>query len=97
MFCANIPITFDDIRNLSPGDAQSLLQTPHPPSHWIEFDTLQVIDDLRVPNGNWQRSNIPEPLTRTFPEFGRGGGTQAITNQPITIRDSGTLSPGSQK
>ena len=66
-------VIFDDIRNLSPGEAQSLLQTPYPPSNWVEFDTLPLIDDLRIPNGNWQRSPTLEPITNTFPEFGTGG------------------------
>ena len=87
-------ITFDDIRNLSPDAAQSLLQTPYPPSHWVEFDTLPLLENLRIPNGNWQRSTIPEPLTNTFPNFGAGGGTQAITDQPIIVRDSGKLPVG---
>ena len=66
-------VIFDDIRNLAPGEAQSLLHALYPPSNWVEFDTLPLIDDLRIPNGNWQRSPTREPIIKTFPEFGTGG------------------------
>lgn len=48
---------------------------------------LQLIDDIRVPNGNWRKANYLEPLTKDFPEFGVGGATQAITNKQIILND----------
>ncbi len=82
--------TFNDLGPYSGREAQEYLQmTPkHIPSHYAEFDTLQIIDDISIPAGHWNKWRtdsfvIPEPLTRTFPKFGKGGFTQAITNTPI--------------
>jgi hypothetical protein len=56
---------------------------PYTPSRYATFDTLQLVNDLTIPTGQWNTTSIPEPLTSTFPEFGSGGGTQAITTTPI--------------
>lgn len=88
-------VTFDDISNLRSGSVQDLLQLQRTPSHWVSFDTLQIMGDLRIPMGRWNTTTIPEPFAVTFPEYGiNGGGTQAITNIPIRINGSGAL-PGS--
>ncbi|MDD2592703.1 MAG: hypothetical protein PHN21_07855 [Erysipelotrichaceae bacterium] len=58
---------------------------PHDASIRGSFDTLQIIDDIRIPNGNWGTANYLEPLTRCYPEFGIGGATQAITNKQIIL------------
>ena len=50
-----------------------------------------VENDLRVPMGRWNTTNLPEPFATTFPENGVGGGTQAITNSPIKINRAGIL------
>jgi len=76
-------ITFDDLSGLSASETQSLLQLKYAPSHFGTFDTLQLIDDLSIPGGRWNTSPILEPRTSTFPEFGTGGATQAITTTPI--------------
>jgi hypothetical protein len=78
-------ITFDDVRGLTPKKAQDLLQTPRAPTHVVDFDTKQILDDVRVPDGRWNTNGIPEPRTDTFPVYGNGGGTQAITSQPIKV------------
>jgi hypothetical protein len=49
------------------------------------FDTLQLVDDLRIPTGSHMTSGIPEPITSTYPEWGTGGATQAITNKAIIV------------
>ena len=77
--------TFDDITGLSPSEAQSFLQTPKIPSHVVQFDTAPLLDDIRIPDGNWNSNGIPEPITNTFPLFGSGGATQAITNSDIIV------------
>ena len=67
------------------------MQVPETPTHIGEFDTLQVIDDIEVPNTNWNRGDKPEPITEYFGnnhpdpdmDYGDGGATQAITNTPI--------------
>ncbi|OCL26724.1 hypothetical protein U472_08260 [Orenia metallireducens] len=65
--------------------SQSKLQVPHDASIKGSFDTLQIIDDIKVPYGNWGNANYLEPLTKDFPQFGSGGATQAITNQAIKL------------
>lgn len=61
------------------------LQVPHDAAYRASFDTLQVIDDIRVPNGMWGQAKHLEPLTKDFPQFGSGGASQVITNKPITL------------
>ena len=76
-------VTFTDISAMSGSEAGSVLQIPYTPSHFATFDTLQIIDDLHIPGGEWGASSIPEPITTSFPEFGKGGATQATTGTPI--------------
>jgi RHS repeat-associated protein len=76
-------ITFTDISSMSGAEAKSVLQLKYEPSAYAAFDTLQIIDDLSIPGGNWNRSLIPEPITSTFPQYGIGGASQAITTTPI--------------
>ncbi|MCA0184582.1 MAG: hypothetical protein LCH90_01060 [Proteobacteria bacterium] len=90
-------ITFNNIKNMSPFEVQDLLQLPRTPTHWVDFDTLLLIDDLRIPAGRWNEITTLEPIVITFPEWGRGGGTQAITDKPIKVRDFGALSDEGRK
>ena len=90
-------ITFNNITNLTRSEVQSLLQMQQTPTNWVTFDTLPLIPDLKIPTGEWNTSTVPEPLTSTFPQYGSGGGTQAITTQPIKINGSGSLSVGASK
>jgi|SRR6185312_2919421 len=76
-------ITFNDLSGLTGSQAQSLLQLSRTPSQFATFDTLQIANDLTIPGGRWGESPIPEPITSTFPEYGSGGATQAITTSPI--------------
>lgn len=75
--------TFDDITGMSGQDVKNFLQLPRAPSHVATFDTLPIIDDIKVPNGNWNTNGVPEPITSTMPHWGTGGATQATTNTPI--------------
>ncbi len=84
-------ITFDEIKDRSSQEVQNLLQLPHEPSHAVEFDTKQILDDIRIPDGKWDTNGIPEPITNTFDKWGKGGGTQAITNKPITIETNSVI------
>ncbi len=61
------------------------LQVPHDASIRGKFDTLQIIDDIRIPNGKWGTASWKEPITKDFPNFGQGGATQAITNHSIIL------------
>ena len=62
---------------------KSELQIKYPPTHIGEFDTLQIIDDIHIPYGEWGTAKHLEPITKDFPRYGKGGATQAITNTPI--------------
>lgn len=73
--------SFDCYDEANPG----ALQVPHDASIRVEFDTLQIIDDISVPNGNWGKASYLEPITKDFPEFGKGGATQVITRSRIII------------
>ena len=44
-------ITFDNIKNMTPSEAQGLLQLPRTPSNWVSFDTLPLVNDLKIPTG----------------------------------------------
>ncbi|KUI97802.1 hypothetical protein VRK_30930 [Vibrio sp. MEBiC08052] len=57
-----------------------------------EFDTLQLYDSkgkpqVRVPMEAGDHGNIPEPFTRYYPEYGKGGERQLIpldmSNKPM--------------
>ena len=63
--------------------AQGKLQIPYRPEYRISFDTLDILDDLHIPKGNWGRANYLEPITKDFKIFGPGGATQAVTYSKI--------------
>ncbi|WP_161632846.1 hypothetical protein ACTACG_06125 [Pseudomonas syringae] len=49
------------------------------------MDTEQILDDVRIPQGQWGKADYLEPITVDFPQCGSGGATQAITNQEILV------------
>lgn len=63
--------------------AAGRLQVPHDATIRVEFNTLQILDNIRIPYGKWGTSAYLEPITFDFPQFGPGGATQAITTLPI--------------
>ena len=73
--------SFDRFDTPNPG----ALQVPHDASIRGAFDTLQIIDDIRIPYGSWNQADYLEPITRDFPQFGPGGATQAITDSAIKL------------
>ena len=75
--------TFDNPGGKSAEQIQSELQIEKPPTHYGEFDTLQIIDDVRIPKGSWGTANHYEPIVKDFPDLGSGGATQAVTKIPI--------------
>jgi hypothetical protein len=75
--------TFDNPAGKSAEQIKSELQIKYPPTHIGEFDTLQIVDDIRIPNGKWGEAGYKEPIIKDFPNFGEGGATQAVTNTPI--------------
>lgn len=66
-------------------DAKDKLQVPHDAAIRIEFDTKQVLDDVKIPQGQYGKAEHKEAITKDFPEFGAGGVTQATTNQAIEV------------
>jgi hypothetical protein len=76
-------VTFTDLSGMTGAGAKSVLQLKYEPSHYATFDTLQMANDLKIPGGRWNTSPLPEPIASTFPEFGSGGASQAITTTPI--------------
>ena len=46
---------------------------------------MQIIDDIRIPNGEWGKASWLEPITKDNPIYGPGGATQAVTNQKIIL------------
>lgn len=51
-----------------------------------EFDTLQVIDNLEIPTSMGNTTDILEPITFAYPEYGSGGVAQLITKSKIHLR-----------
>ena len=52
-----------------------------------EFDTLQVIDKIYIPTTMGNTTNIPEPITVSYPEYGTGGVPQVKVDSIIKFRD----------
>ncbi|MCB0350092.1 MAG: pre-toxin TG domain-containing protein [Bdellovibrionales bacterium] len=52
----------------------------------VEFDTAPIAERLQIPNGNYGRADYLEPITKDFPDFGKGGGYQAITKDSIQAK-----------
>lgn len=51
--------------------AQGKLQIPYRPEYRISFNTLNIIDDIHIPEGKWGTANYLEPIIRDFKMFGR--------------------------
>lgn len=60
----------------------------------VEFDTLQVVDDIQVPRGKWGEADYLEPLTSDYPEFGQGGASQIIFNNKVRVKEVVDLRTG---
>ncbi len=60
----------------------------------VEFDTLQLVDDLEIPRGRYGKEDYLEPITKDFPEYGKGGATQAVTGRRIEVDRIIDLSTG---
>lgn len=73
--------SFDDFSSPNPG----ALQVPHDASVKVSFDTLQVIDDIEIPKGQWGTADCLEPITKDYLKYGPGGATQAIIHQQISV------------
>ena len=65
--------------------AQGKLRIPYRPEYRISFDTLDIIDDIHIPKGDWGKADYLEPITKDFKKFGPGKATQAITYSTINF------------
>ena len=52
-----------------------------------EFDTLQAIDNMYVPTTQGNTTNIPEPITFSYPQFGSGGAYQLRVDKVIKYKN----------
>ena len=52
-------------------------------SYIASFDTLDIIDDIHVPYGEWGKATYLEPLTASYKQFGPGRASQVITFSKI--------------
>jgi hypothetical protein len=76
-------ITFNNITRMTGNEVKDMLQMPVIPTHSATFDTLQLLDGLRIPSEYWNTGLFQEPFAVSFPKWGQGGGSQAITDWPI--------------
>jgi hypothetical protein len=67
--------------------ARSRLQLPSKTDGAIclEFDTLQIAGDVRIPYAKYDKADYLEPLIMSYRKWGTGGATQAVTNMPIQL------------
>ena len=85
-------VSFDKIENAS--TAQSKLQIPYTPDTRIGFDTLDYVNDMTIPHGNWGSANYLEPITKDYSEYGVGGATQVLIHKDIKATNIVRLSDG---
>ncbi len=84
--------SFDDMAGKSAEEIKSTMQLFDVPVNYAEFNTLQIIDDINIPNayGNKLKNETfrtYEPLTNSYPEQGIGGATQVTTSSNIDNYD----------
>jgi hypothetical protein len=84
--------TLDKIDNAT--QAQSILQLPKKPNWVAEFSSTQIASDVRFPTGKFNNADYVEVLTRSYPEWGVGGGSQFITNSQIKVARLKNLETG---
>lgn len=63
--------------------AQGKLQIPYRPEYRLDFDTLNIINDIHIPKGKWGAAEYLESITKDFKAFGPGGATQVVTYSQI--------------
>ncbi|WP_198263023.1 RHS repeat-associated core domain-containing protein [sulfur-oxidizing endosymbiont of Gigantopelta aegis] len=65
--------------------ASDKLQIPYRPDYRVSGNTLDVIDDIEIPKGNWGQSEKLEPITSDFKKFGPGKATQAVIKGEVPV------------
>ncbi len=65
--------------------AQGKMQIPYRPDYRVSGNSLDVIDQMSVPKGNWGNADHLEPITKDFRKFGPGKATQVVIEGPVQI------------
>jgi hypothetical protein len=65
--------------------ASDKLQIPYRPDYRVSGDTLDVIENIKVPKGDWGRADYLEPVTKDFKKFGPGDVTQATIAGKVPV------------
>ena len=73
---------------------QGKLQTPYRPDYSVSGNTLDIIDNLSIPKGQWGQASHLEPLTKDFKNFGPGKVHQGVVegNLPVNPKTITKLS-----
>ena len=61
---------------------------PYRPDYRVSGDSLNVLDNMRIPKGDWGRADYFEPITTDFRKFGPGKSTQVIIDGPFPVNAS---------
>lgn len=75
-------ITFERFEDAA--EASSKLQVPHDARYRVTVDTLNNVNDISIPRGNWGAADWLEPITKDMHEYGVGGASQAVTKSEIS-------------
>jgi RHS repeat-associated protein len=65
--------------------AQSKTQIPYRPDYRISGYTIDVLDNMKIPKGQWGVADYLEPITKDFRKFGPGKATQIIIEGPVPV------------
>jgi hypothetical protein len=60
----------------------------------LEFDATQLVGKAYFPKAKWNNAEYVEVLTRSYPDFGKGGASQFITQSEITLKRMKNLKTG---
>ena len=60
----------------------------------LEFDANQLIGKTSFPKAKWNKAEYIEVITRSYPNFGKGGATQFITKSEIRLKRMINLKTG---
>ena len=76
-------VSFDKYTNSKQAIDRLQLPPVNNAHYRAEFDTKQVLNDIKIPWGDYGKSNKLEPLAEDFIARGSGNGRQAITQEEI--------------
>lgn len=74
--------------------AKDVLQLPKKPTWVAEFTPNQVVKDIRFAKGKFNQGDYTEVLTQAYLQWGKGGGTQFLTNAEIKVSKLKNLETG---